>query len=238
MNLDDRTLSLLALQLIVLTALGGAILFARTSASTRAWSIRLTILLGIALVCISQLPVTRSLPDNRPIMLPPQMMAVSAINQKLQNIEVQTTLPSERGATISISVAQVWGAGIVLGLIWCAFAAIKIRRLKKRSSHFTTVQGLEVRVATRIGSPLVAGLFRQNIYLPEGLAEKLSEDELQLVFAHEIAHVEHRDLLWKMMHRLTCIFFWPNIAVGVGAVSRSCDGRTRGCTRFAGFQFA
>jgi beta-lactamase regulating signal transducer with metallopeptidase domain len=219
MNLDNRSLSLLAIQMLVLSAIGGASLLLRTSATTRVWCIRLTILSVLGVTIFSQLPAAGSLPAQRLIMLPPQMDAVSAVDHQLAKIA-----PASRGraavATASvmtppvpfaISILQVWLAGVLLGLAWLAFVTVKLRRFRINSTAHGSFKGLEIRLSSEAASPLVAGMLRPTLFLPTNSIDRLTSDQLQSVLAHEHAHVEHRDLPWKAIHRLACILLWPNL---------------------------
>jgi beta-lactamase regulating signal transducer with metallopeptidase domain len=214
MNLDDRTLTLLAVQLLLLSAAGGIVLLLKTSAATRVWCIRLTVFSVLALAFFSQLPVTQRLPAQRLIMLPPQINAVETARSRVAAIGAAPSSAAGANPVLVIAphipVLDYWMAGVCIGLLWSSFGWLRIRKIRRRSTHWGDYKGIEVRTSALAGSPLVAGLFRPKLYLPAGIEETLTPEELQSVFAHEVAHVEHRDLLWKALHRLTCILLWPN----------------------------
>lgn len=52
-----------------------------------------------------------------------------------------------------------------------------------------------VRFGPAIGSPFVAGILRPTIYLPDDLVESLSDEQLEHVLLHELAHIRRRDTL-------------------------------------------
>ena len=61
-----------------------------------------------------------------------------------------------------------------------------------------------------IGSPMIAGVFRPVLLLPD---EDLTEEELPLVFRHELIHVKRHDLLIKAALLLAAALHWFNPAV-------------------------
>ncbi|HPF88190.1 MAG TPA: M56 family metallopeptidase [Candidatus Limiplasma sp.] len=61
-----------------------------------------------------------------------------------------------------------------------------------------------------VGSPMITGIFRPVLLLPD---EDLTEDELPLVFRHELIHVKRHDLLIKGALMLTAAVHWFNPAV-------------------------
>jgi len=58
-----------------------------------------------------------------------------------------------------------------------------------------------------VESPEIFGLFRQTILLPED--NEWSDEELEFVLAHEIAHYNNGDLFIKLLVSLmNCVFWW------------------------------
>jgi len=63
--------------------------------------------------------------------------------------------------------------------------------------------------STATDTPLLIGMIRPCIVLPESLLSTCTAEELRLVLAHELAHVQRRDLLWgwlPLLARLVCGF--------------------------------
>ncbi len=214
MNIDDRTLTLLAVQMLFLTAIGGIVLLLRTSAATRVWCIRLTVLSVLALACFSQFPITQRLPAQRAFMLPPQINAVETVRRQVAALSVSPSSFGDPNPVLvivpHIPVVEFWLVGVLLGLFWCSLAWLRIHKIRRASKHWGNCKEVEVRTSALAGSPLVAGLFRPKLYVPIGIEESLTPAELQTVFSHEVAHIEHRDLFWKALHRVACILLWPN----------------------------
>ncbi len=65
--------------------------------------------------------------------------------------------------------------------------------------------------AERIVTPKVIGLLRPTILLPASAISGLSTDELELILAHELAHVRRHDMWINLLQRLaeTVLFFNP-----------------------------
>lgn len=59
-------------------------------------------------------------------------------------------------------------------------------------------------------SPAVVGLLRPQLLLPEGLASRLSREELTAVLLHELAHVKRGDLWINLLVSLLQIAHWFN----------------------------
>ena len=60
---------------------------------------------------------------------------------------------------------------------------------------------------------MAAGLIRPVIFLPENLTEQISEDELEQILLHELAHLARRDDWAQLGQRLTqaVLFFHPAV---------------------------
>ena len=70
---------------------------------------------------------------------------------------------------------------------------------------------------TTCGSPMLLGVVRPMILLPEALIQPHQLHGLRLVLAHELAHIKRRDLLWNLVPVFVrTVFFstrwsaWPN----------------------------
>src|SRR5919205_2144615 len=70
--------------------------------------------------------------------------------------------------------------------------------------------GRDVRlVVTRaVSEPGVWGVLRPVVVLPEGVAERLDDAELEAVFMHELSHIERWDNLAGNFQRALCCVFW------------------------------
>lgn len=67
----------------------------------------------------------------------------------------------------------------------------------------------ELYIYEKTGSPLLAGIAKPCLYLPQ---ENYSADELELIFLHELTHYKNRDLLYKRILLIVRIVYWFNPA--------------------------
>jgi heat shock protein HtpX len=109
-------------------------------------------------------------------------------------------------AVVSALIAYYGGAGMILGLS-------RARRIEKRDNPqlFNVVE--ELTIAAGVPMPAIYIIddsapnafatgrdpAHASVAITTGLLEKLSRDELQGVMAHELSHVQNRDILFAMM---------------------------------------
>lgn len=67
---------------------------------------------------------------------------------------------------------------------------------------------ISIRILPGSHSPMVCGLWKPYILLPENL--KLSDEELYYVLKHEIQHIIHHDLWLKLGVQILVILYWWN----------------------------
>ena len=70
------------------------------------------------------------------------------------------------------------------------------------------VEDVALRQVRGCQEPAVVGIRRAMILWPEGLGARLSDDELEAVFAHEVCHVARRDNLISLIQVAVEILFW------------------------------
>ena len=70
-----------------------------------------------------------------------------------------------------------------------------------------------LRVSNAISSPMTIGALRAIVLLPVSAVTSLSPDELEVVFAHELAHIRRADFFWNLLQTLaeTLFFFHPAV---------------------------
>lgn len=77
-----------------------------------------------------------------------------------------------------------------------------------------------VLVSNRVQSPLVFGLFKNRLVLPD---ENFSENELEYIFRHEVLHIEKGHLWLKLLMLAACCVHWFNPFIWVMASAASKD---------------
>ncbi len=65
-----------------------------------------------------------------------------------------------------------------------------------------------VRIVPWTESPMLAGVWRPRLLLPEAFSRLWSPAQQRAVLAHELAHLAHRDQLWQVPVRLAVALLW------------------------------
>ena len=122
-------------------------------------------------------------------------------------------------------IAWVWclGAAIVLALTLVSVA--KSRQMLAACRHVNDA-GLRRELETLCGQaglrrvpelfvsdsggPMVVGMIRPAIVLPESYLDESRLDDVRLILAHEVAHITRRDLAWELLPTLARIAFFFN----------------------------
>jgi hypothetical protein len=63
---------------------------------------------------------------------------------------------------------------------------------------------------TEVDAPAVVGLFHPVVLLPLGFTNRLSEEDLHMIFRHEVAHLKRGDLFVNLLMSLLQILHWFN----------------------------
>lgn len=101
-----------------------------------------------------------------------------------------------------------------------------LRRVMSSGSERRSVQLLQC--SSRL-EPGVTGLIRPKLLWPAGLSDRLSDEQLDAVMAHEICHIERRDNLSALAQMLVETLFWFHPMVWwvgarmIGERERACD---------------
>ncbi|QDV41768.1 Regulatory protein BlaR1 [Stieleria neptunia] len=67
---------------------------------------------------------------------------------------------------------------------------------------------VRVRISQDISVPMVTGIVRPTILLPESVTS-WSDEQLHSAMAHEMAHVERHDLAMQLLASVAAILYWP-----------------------------
>jgi len=146
---------------------------------------------------------------------------------------------------LPFALLAVWLAGVaaVLLLWWSRWRRIRtvvhaslvlregreadaLRRL--RSKWRLNLPDVELVSSAAKLEPGIFGIFRPVLWLPAGIADRLSETELDAVLAHELCHARRRDNLAAVVHMVAEAVFWFHPLVWcLGA--RLVEERERAC---------
>jgi len=127
---------------------------------------------------------------------------------------------------VGLRIAEDGVLSAILGTAWLLGTALMLTRLCLRlraerralqgfedssGDHKTPMffaQGVPVRFGRASQPPSVDGLLRPRIFLPRGIDQLLSKDELDAVLLHEIAHAKRRDNLIRLVHEIGLCALW------------------------------
>jgi len=81
------------------------------------------------------------------------------------------------------------------------------------SLRFGIKRPVDLRISGRISSPLAMGILRSMVLLPASALTSLTPEQLEVVLAHELAHIRRADYLWNMLQTMieTLFFFHPAV---------------------------
>jgi len=85
--------------------------------------------------------------------------------------------------------------------------------LTRLSQRMGIRRQIELRVSGRISGPLAMGVFRSLILLPASTLTALNAEQLEVVLAHELAHIRRADYLWNMLQNMIETLFFLHPAV-------------------------
>jgi bla regulator protein blaR1 len=138
----------------------------------------------------------------------------------------------------------LWLGGTVTLLAWRTRQLLSVSRLARRAPRMhdgreaamlrSILAGapraprLELRHGDDRMEPGVIGILRPTLLWPPGLSERLTDDELRAVLAHEVSHAIRRDNAGALLQALVEALFWFHPVVWwLGA--RLVDERERAC---------
>ena len=120
-------------------------------------------------------------------------------------------------------VGLSWCLGMLLQLARVGFMTWRVRRLTRRAipCDDPRLESLirnfgDVRLSTShaLQVPVATGVFRPQIILPQE-AMNWTLQRQQMVLAHELAHIQRRDVVWQLIAQVAAILYWYNPLVWV-----------------------
>lgn len=103
---------------------------------------------------------------------------------------------------------MVWLAGIAIAVTLRGSKWLRLRALVSSARVMDCNAPIPVKTAATRIEPGLVGLWRPVILLPEGLASRLSPQELRSVIAHEVCHFQRKDNVTATIHMIVETLFW------------------------------
>ena len=135
----------------------------------------------------------------------------------VQQIPVAPVTMPAAAAAASVSrgpepLLLLWlGGALTLAMICLGLHLRSLRRYRFSlpcEARMALPPGVRVRRLEGLSAPLTYGLFRPVILLPAGLSE--DSPDFAHILQHELAHIRHRDVAWKLLVLLTLAVHWFN----------------------------
>lgn len=110
------------------------------------------------------------------------------------------TVPADTGVHVVMIIAVIWLAGMALMAAYSIYSYSKL----KRSVAAAIPLKDQIWICDEIDTPFIAGVVRPRIYLPSDM----EKDSIPYVIAHEKAHLQRHDNLWKPIGYLLLTIYW------------------------------
>ena len=102
----------------------------------------------------------------------------------------------------------VWACGtLTVGTYWTV-RWLRIQAAVGKAKPLPLDASIPVKSSSTSIEPGVVGIFRPVLLLPEGICERLTSQQLQMILTHEMCHVRRRDNLTAAVHMLVEALFW------------------------------
>lgn len=172
-------------------------------------------LVAIRLLCpisiesaLSLLPSGKVVPGNIEIVQDPHIdsgvrIIDNAVNPVIERSFAPTIESSANPMQIVVFVASIiWLIGVASMIIYALISFFSLKK-RVRGSYILSDSVCE---CDEVDSPFILGIFRPMIYVPSGY----NENTLELVIAHEEAHLKRHDHWWKPLGFALLAVYWFN----------------------------
>jgi beta-lactamase regulating signal transducer with metallopeptidase domain len=140
-------------------------------------------------------------------------VAASVISVSGQAEQQLWHMPEElvfKGMILLSLFVAVW----LLGSLWRFFSIFKsfinTRQVVAKAVALPDLseQNYPVAMSQYTSTPMVVGLFRPVVILPENIVDALDETQLKPIIMHEIAHIKRGDMWFSLLQELLAVVFW------------------------------
>ncbi len=191
----------------------------------------------LAVFIVMVLPIRISLPAEPVHIAPPENAAMQTAqpvpSQTKQNRVLPNTpdkiaqRPALEAPDIPVNLARIFGflwlaVAVLLGGYKLGKYIVFLHEIKKHSVTDCKIENIPKRLTVRktelLDAPLIVGLTKPVLYLPQ---TKIKDEDLTYILLHELTHYRRRDLLFKWFAMLVSIIHWFNPFVYI--VSKQMD---------------
>lgn len=172
-------------------------------------------LVAVRLLCpislesvLSILPSAKVVPENIGMVQDPHIdSGVRIIDNAVNPVIEKSYSPDAASSVNPMQVVVfmgsiIWLTGMAAMLLYALISYLLLRRKVWAS----VAANSRVKECDEVDSPFILGIFRPEIYVPSGI----SEDTLELVIAHEEAHLKRHDHWWKPFGFVLLAIYWFN----------------------------
>lgn len=148
--------------------------------------------------------------------------------------------PARGGRARPWLAAMLWAVGLALvaartvvghGRVRCLLSASRpapeaaAGEFRAVASRVGCRRSVAFRTAAGLGSPMLVGLWRPVVLLPEDVLSGARCGDLDGIVAHELAHLRSHDLAWAYaLHWLSAVLWFHPLTWGIGrAHGRACE---------------
>src|SRR5262245_59690763 len=146
-----------------------------------------------------------------PTVVQPLSAAIEQISQPfvLPEMPVGVTPAGSMLSTLAPALLfALWFCGCVVVLLFWSLRWRRIRKTLRTASPLFIQAPLPVMSSQTLLEPGIFGVIRPVLLLPEGIADRLTPEQLKSILAHELCHVRRRDNLTAFIHMLVEAVFW------------------------------
>jgi len=115
---------------------------------------------------------------------------------------------ADHGTLLAIALLAVWITGSVVTVLSWLRRWHQLHTAARSASPLALPAEVPVLSSSSLVEPGIFGILHPVLLLPEGITNRLSNSQMQAIFAHEISHVRRRDNLTFAMHMLVETIFW------------------------------
>lgn len=157
---------------------------------------------------LSLLPSSEVVPANIEVTNTPHIESgIYAVNSAVNPVMETAFAPDQANSVnpmqVVVTVAGIiWLAGILAMTVYAFISYAKI----KRSVREAALLEKGIMECDEVKSPFILGILRPVIYVPSGM----DSETLELVLAHEKAHLKRCDYVWKPLGYALLAVYWFN----------------------------